>query len=670
MNRKPYAKEDFLWTQWGPEEIKKAVREVIAAKRSRHEGIKKIPAEGRTFENTIKAIENIRAETTPKTNSIEFLMNVSPDKETREIAKKAVDEVEEELINIEYDDGMYRAFQEYADKKEKLEGEDKKLFEDVAKRYKRMGFGLNQSAKKRFRSNLKKLLKLENKFRKNINDYQDRILVTREELNGLPEAYVEGLKKDKDGKYIVTLEYPDLIPFMENAVNEQKRKELAEKNLQKGGRKNLKIMQQVLRLRHENARLLGYRHHADFATELKMVKNGAKAKKFVENLLAKLKKGLKKDLAELLLAKRRMTGDKKARIEFYDTAYYSNQIQKSKFNVDQEKVREYFPMEVVLEGTFEIYSKLFSVVFEPVRPSGSPVKEFKLWHEDVQLYVVKDKVKVGQIMGYFALDIFPREGKYGHAAEFGITPGRQVGEFYVAPFCSMVVNFPKPTSVRSSLLSHDEVETFFHEFGHVVHEVLTTAKYAFHAGTSVARDFVELPSQMLEYWVWDKEMLKILSGHFKNHNDKLPPKILESLLKTKKHMISLWSTRQLIQALFDLELHFGPDGFKKVEHLHRQLIEKYLGIKLPKKSIFAAGFGHLVGYDAGYYSYMWAKVYAADAFARFKKEGMLNRETGADYRKCVLEKGASEEEIELIKSFLGRKPNNKAFLKEIGIGTK
>jgi len=394
----------------------------------------------------------------------------------------------------------------------------------------------------------------------------------------------------------------------------------------------------------------------DIETKLRMIKNGNQAKKFVEGLLLKLKKGLKRDLAELLSAKRHITGDKKTKIEFYDTAYYSNQIQKSKFKVDQEKIRKYFPLEVVLKETFEIYSKLFSVVFEPV-------KGFKLWHEDVQLYVVKDKA--GQIMGYFALDLFPREGKYGHAAEFGITSGRQAGEFYVAPFCSMVANFAKPGKNRPSLLSHEEVETFFHEFGHVMHEMLTVAKYAFHAGTSVARDFVELPSQMLEYWVWDQEMLKILSGHFKNHNDKLPPEMLKNLLKTKKHMVSLWSTRQLTQALFDLELHLGPNGFKKVESLHRQLTEKYLGIKLPKSAMFAAGFGHLVGYDAGYYSYMWAKVYAADAFARFKKEGMLNSETGASYRKSVLEKGSSVEEIELLKSFLGREPNNKAFLKEI-----
>src|SRR3989338_3306990 len=331
MNRRPYAKEDFLWTQWSPEEIRKVAREAVSAKRSRYEEIKKIPAKGRTFENTIKAIEDIRAETMPKINSIDFLMNVSPNKEVREVAKKAIDEIKEELVKIEYDDGMYRAFQEYVARKEKLEGEDKKLFEDMAKHYKRMGFGLNQSVKNRFRSNLKKLLKLEKEFEKNINDYRDQILVTREELEGLPESYIEGLKKDEDGKYIVTLAYPDIIPFMENATNGQKRKELAEKNLQKGGKQNLKVIKQILRLRHENARLLGYQHHADFATELKMVKNGSQAKKFVSRLLLKLKKGLKKDLAEMLSAKRRLTGNKKAKIEFYDTAYYSNQIQKEKF---------------------------------------------------------------------------------------------------------------------------------------------------------------------------------------------------------------------------------------------------------------------------------------------------------------------------------------------------
>src|SRR3989344_4356101 len=267
MNRRPYAKEDFLWTQWSPEEIRKVAREAVSAKRSGYEEIKKIPAKGRTFENTIKAIENVRAETAPKINSVGFLMNVSPNKEVREAAKKVIDEVEEELVKIEYDDGIYRAFQEYVARKEKLEDEDKKLFEDMARRYKRMGFALGQSVKKHFHSNLKNLLKLEKEFEKNINDYRDQILVTHEELEGLPESYIEGLKKDKDGKYIVTLAYPDIIPFMENATNEQKRKELAEKNLQKGGKQNLKIIKQILRLRHENARLLGYQHHADCATK-------------------------------------------------------------------------------------------------------------------------------------------------------------------------------------------------------------------------------------------------------------------------------------------------------------------------------------------------------------------------------------------------------------------
>ena len=236
MNRRPYTKENFLWTQWCPEEIEKVAQEVVSVKRTRYQEIKKIPAKGRTFENTVKAIEDIRAETMPKINAIDFLMNVSPGKEVREAAKKAIDKAEKELVKIEYDDGMHRAFQEYADRNEKLEGEDKKLFEDVAKRYKRMGFALSPSAKKRFRSNLKKLLKLESEFRKNINDYRDQILVTREELEGLSESYIEGLKKDEDGKYIVTLAYPDIIPFMENATNGQKRKELAEKNLQKGGK--------------------------------------------------------------------------------------------------------------------------------------------------------------------------------------------------------------------------------------------------------------------------------------------------------------------------------------------------------------------------------------------------------------------------------------------------
>ncbi|MGB2580658.1 MAG: M3 family metallopeptidase, partial [Minisyncoccia bacterium] len=452
---------------------------------------------------------------------------------------------------------------------------------------------------------------------------------------------------------------PDYHPFMELAENETKRKELAEKALQKGGQKNMRVLAEMLKIRIEHAQLLGYKTHADYKTELRMAKSGARAVAFENNLLKKVARAGNHDINELRDIKREMTGNKNAALQFYDIAYYGHELQKRRFKLDSEEVRGYFPLARVLEGTFKIYSTLFNVQFEKQ-------KGFRLWHTDVAIYAVK--TQNGEVLSYFALDLYPREGKYGHAAAFGIVSGRDTsfkGTSYVAPFATMVANFPKPTKKYASVISHGEVETFLHEFGHIMHYVLTTAHFGSQAGYHTAWDFVEAPSQMLEHWAWDKKSLALLSAHHKTGRP-LPSVLLKNLLASKKHMLRYGILRQLILGIFDLTIHTKnkpPEPAK----LYRDLIKKHTGIILPKDAIFPAGFGHLDGYDAGYYGYLWSNVYAADMFTRFEKEGIMNKKTGADYKKWVLEKGGSMEEIELVKGFLGRKPNNKAFFNEIGV---
>ena len=371
------------------------------------------------------------------------------------------------------------------------------------------------------------------------------------------------------------------------------------------------------------------------------------------------------EFKEILLLKREITKNPKATLDYYDVsniqAYNMSELKKRKFGIDNEKVREYFPLEVVKRGTLEIYSKLFSVKF--VKLFGYPT-----WHKDVEVYAVREN---GKTVAYFMFDLYPREGKYGHAAVFDIIPGRvsveKGKEKYNPPVACMVTNFKKPTKAMPSLLTHDEMETFFHEFGHVVHVVLTKARYASQSGANVAIDFVEAPSQMLEHWVWDKKMLNILSGHYKNPAKKLPKILLDNLLAAKNHMIAFWAVRQLVLASLDMEVHTSS-AVKDANKVLNQVMWDYFGITMPRGSIYPAGFGHIGGgYDAGYYGYMWSDVYAADMFTRFEKEGLLNKKTGADYKKWILEKGSSMDEMELVKKFLGRKPNNKAFLKERGL---
>jgi thimet oligopeptidase len=657
MKTVTYTKKDFAWARWNEKEIKKTADKIISHKKGKYSEIKKIKAEDRTFENTIYAIEASDYDVIDNLYFIDLLMNASPKEDVRKAAKIAMIMLDKKIIDLDFDEKLYNAVKEYSKKKEKLEGEEKKLFEDMLLSFKRMGFNLSENKRKELKKNTQRLNKLSNDFSSNINEYEDNITLTKEELIGLPENYTKGLQRNKKGEYIVTLNYPDYFPFMKNSQNPQKRKELGDKFYQKGGKKNIKLLSEILELRRQNAKLLGYKTHADFKTEIKTVKNAKKALLFTQNLMNKIKKGFASDMEQLLVIKKRHLGISNTKLEYYDIAYYINQLQKEKFTIDQEKIREYFPLETVKKGTFEIYSKLLSVRFKKLNG-------FNLWHKDAELYKVEDLQ--GKIISYFLLDMYPRKNKYGHAGVFQLISGRkkQFTDEYMAPVACMLTNFTKPSKSQPSLLSHAEVKTFFHEFGHVMHDIMTTVKYASQSGTSVARDFVEAPSQMLENWVWDKKMLNILSEHFKTKKN-LPKTTLDNILKAKYHMIYHDTMRQLIFALFDLTIHMKD--IKNPSKLFNDLNKKHVGITLSKENIFPAGFGHLMGYDGGYYGYMWSKVFASDMFTLFQKNGLLNKKTGNKYKEWILEKGSSIDEMKLLEGFLERKPNNKAFLKEIGL---
>ncbi|MDP3957951.1 MAG: M3 family metallopeptidase [bacterium] len=662
MKVKTYTKKDFEWTKWNAATIRSLVPKIIAHKKKVYAEIKKIPAKERTFENTVYALEMSGEPFGTALSAIEVLSKGSPAERVRKAANEVKETLGKKLVDIEYDKGIYRALREYGKsplrKKEKLLPEEKKLFKDMLLSYKRMGFDLPEAKQKTLKRIMKRLSVLSTKFEETLNEWDDFIVVKREELLGLPERYVEGLERTKDGRYKVTLKYPDLIPFMEHAKDERRRKELSIKNSQKGGIKNLKRLEEAARLRHKKAVLLGYRGYFDFVLERRMAKNTRTAERFIEGLHKKIKGGLMEELRELAGLKEEMTRDGAGKLSFYNVGYYSERLKERRFNINSEKLREYFPFEKVVEGTFAIYQKLFSVAFRELK--GYPV-----WHEDVRLFEVRDK---GKTVSYFMLDLYPRKGKYGHACAQEVTTGRMSGfrgDAYVAPLAVMFANFPKPTKGTPSLLSHGEVETFFHEFGHIMHAVLTKGRYPSQSGYNTVWDFVEAPSQMLENWTWDAGMLALLSEHYRTKAP-LPEADLKNLLAAKYFMVFYNTMRQLSFGTFDLAIHRQKPK-RSIAALFREISREFMVIPPYEKSIFPAGFGHMMGgYAAGYYGYLWSKVYASDMFTRFKKEGLLNPRTGRDYRTWILEKGSSMEEIDLVKKFLGREPNNKAFLKEIG----
>ncbi len=658
MKRIPYTKKDFAWVRWTPTDIAKAADGAIASKRKAYATVKAVPKAERTFENTVYAIEASN-HAMMGAFKISLLMYVSPKKEVREAVQKAMNRIDRQSVDLEYDPELYRALSEYAERKERLAGPDRKLFEDMMRNFRRRGFGLPEAKRERLRKNLKELSRLRNAFEKSLNDYQDAIEIGEDELGGLPEQYVRSLPK-KDGKYVVTLDYPSLVPFMENAESETRRRELSEKNWRKGGKRNLSLLVKMIGLREENARLLGYATHGDFRTEERMAKDSEAVFRFLRKIMGSLSRRAQEDVKELLSLQAERGGKPSDRLASHDVAYLSSQLKKVRYEVDNEHVREYFPLEHVKREMFALFGKLLGVSYERVA--------WPLWHKDAELYRIRDG-KTGEAIAYFAFDLYPREGKYGHACMANVVSGHESGfgsGAYVTPFAALIVNFPKPSGDHPALLSHDELETFFHEFGHLMHETLTEARYLSQAGASVSWDFVEAMSQMCEFFVWDERVLRKLSKHHKTGKP-LPSSLIRKIIGSKRHCLAYDTKRQAMQALFDMMVHTGNLRGTLPEYF-RALSESHLSVRIPETSLYPAGFGHLVGgYDAGYYGYLWSRVYAADFFEKFREAGVLSSTVGMRYRKEILSKGSSETEETMVKSFLGRKVSDKAFLRDIGV---
>ncbi len=655
MRRRRYTVFDFGWVSWTSSDLKRITKEILQLKKKHYEKILSVPSGERTFDNTIYALETSDDSLSDTLGYIGILKEASTKASIRKTAGDVMEFLQRELVEIEFNPHLYEAVKEYAKKKEKLIEADKILFEDTLKGYQRMGFDLPKAKQEKLKKNLKLIAKLELEFDRNLNEYHDYILVTEQELDGLPETYKSGLKKEK-GKYKITLAYPDLHPFLEGAHNEERRRELFEKNIRKGGQGNLKLLERMMKLRAENAKLLGYPTHADLQTELRMAKSAQNVEKFLDNLAKRTKTQASKDMDMLTKDKRCRTGDKKAVVGMHDVSYLFKQLRKERFDIDSDLVKEYFPFEHVKKSTLDIYQKLFGIKFRKRT-------DIPLWHSDVQFYDIYGAS--GEYLASFGLDLYPRKGKFGHAAAFEVVFGRQEGDMYRAPLIVMLTNFTKSTKANPSLMSHREVETFFHEFGHVMHFTLTKAKYRSQAGFNVAWDFVEAPSQILENWTWDSEMLTRISKHYKTGRS-LPKDLIDRMINARLFGEAWDIRRQVVLARIDMILY--TSGAKRPRDVYAELVHDMLGITLPKKQLFLSGFAHISsGYDAGYYSYLWSRVYAEDMFTRFAKEGILNPKTGHDYRKWILEKGSSMKEMDLVKGFLGRVPNNKAFLKSIGI---
>ncbi len=538
---------------------------------------------------------------------------------------------------------------------------EKKLLKETLLGFELNGLKLNDKKLAQVKKLKTELTALETQFQANLNNDTSTVAFSKEELSGVSDDFLNRLKKDDQGNYIVTTKSTDYVELIDNAKNSETRKKIYIAYRNRGGDQNMEILTKALKIRTELANVLGYKTWADYKTVTRMAKNQKNVMQMLNNLKAQLAKRNLADIKKLTNYKKEELKDESDFV-VWDAGYVANQIRKNQYQIDKEEIKQYFPSDYVVQQMFTIYSQLLGVNF-------NKINDPKVWSNDVSLYEIVDK-QDNSTVAYFYTDFIPREGKYGHAAAFTLRSGRLLANNeYVKPISAIVANFNPATSGKPSLLDHEQVETLFHEFGHIMHQTLTRAPYASMSGAGVAWDFVEAPSQMLENWVWNKDVLKQISQHYKN-NTPLSNELINKMIAAKDFNQGTFYTNQLMLGLFDQAIHSGRE-IKDVNDVFNKNYKDVTSLDPAPGMHFPSSFGHIMGgYDAGYYGYLWSEVYAQDMFSKFEQKGLLDSETGLRYRHEILEKGKMEEPLVMVENFLGRKSNNKAFLKSLGLNTK
>ena len=536
--------------------------------------------------------------------------------------------------------------------------EESRLLAETLRQFKKNGLALPDDRLAIVRSLKEQLTKLEVEFTANLNNDTSSLDFSEGELDGVPKEALATFARADGGLFRVTTKYPDYIPVMQNAKNPVTRKRLYAAFVNRQADVNTRLLTEAIDVRRQCAKELGYASWADYRLDGRMAKSTSTVLAFLEGLKVPLKEKIRGDLAALLtLKKEREPGANW--VEPWDLAYLTEQERKRKFALDDEAIRKYFPFERVVQGMFDCFGPLFGVRFAEV--AGATV-----WAPGVILCRVINAADE-RTLAYIYFDMFPRDGKYGHMMMVPLIAGRQTRDGYSVPDTAIVGNFRAPSGDIPSLLTHDDVEGLFHEFGHALHGSLTLVPFASLAGSSVEWDFVETPSQALENWAWEPSVLDAISGNYANPEEKLPTALRDRIIAARDLGAGLTYTRMLVISTEDMAFHTA-DGPVDVTGIADRTYRDLMGIPPLHGGHEPATIGHFMGgYDAGYYSYLWAEVYALNVFARFKKDGLFNAATGSAYRHWILEQGNMKDGTVLLKGFLGKEPGMDVFYKRLHI---
>lgn len=640
-------------TQKVCDEAKKALEELIA-----------IPAAQRTWENTGHALDLIVAHSHLAAAmrvfaSFEYL---HPEQAMRDAAHQAIQKLESFFIDqVKGNKALYLAFKEYAQGnalKESLSKDAQYFIEETLNDYKRDGLSLPDDQLALLSEKKKELALISQQFERAIADDNTKVTCTKDELAGLDDSFLAQLPQE-DGVYTLGMDYPTIFAVLDHCPIEQTRKKISQAFVNRAYPQNEDLLKKIIALRNEIATMVGFASFADYELADQMVGSAARANTFIDDLINRTHE--KVDLEFNRLSNSLPDGvtlDENRLIKPWDYSFIVSEYKKKHYSLDDRLIAQYFPMESTIEGLLDIYRQFFSIDFVIEKVEG-------FWHESVQLISVYTKNKEA-LIGYLLLDMYPRPNKFSHAAQLAIIPALIKNDKRFVGVTVVMANFPQSTDDKPSLLRRNDVETFFHEFGHALHSLLGATNLASYAGTNVKRDFVELPSQILEEWLYDPMILKKVSKHYQT-GESLPDDIIKNIIELKQFSSGFWTQRQCILAKIALE-YFGPGADKDPYTIMATLFERYShGIAFDRQSHFYCSFGHLTGYGAKYYGYLWSKVFALDIFQTIKEHGLLNPEIGQRYIDCILSHGGSKHPDELLFDFLGREPSNKAFLNDLGL---
>ena len=667
-----------------PEHVEPAIDQILADSRAQLETLLQANTQY-TWDNLVDPIEAMDDRLNKAFSPVSHLNAVMNNEALRAAYNACLPKLSDFHTEQGQNEALFQAYKQIADGPEyqRLDAAQRKVIDNTLRNFRLAGIGLSEDKKQRFKAVMQELSKLSSQFQDNVMDATQawsKHIKDESALAGLPDsakamARQAAQQKELDG-WLLTLEFPSYFAVVTYAddralreamyhaystrASDQFQPQASDAAASSKDWDNAPLMAEILALRHEAAQLLGFASFADYSLATKMAESTTQVLDFLHDLARRAKPQAERDLAEVreFAAAEHGLED----LQAWDISYYSEKLRQHRYQISQEELRPYFPASKVIPGLFAVVERLYGLKIRPV-------DQFETWHPDVKCFEILNAE--GQVRGRFFFDLYARSNKRGGAWMDGCVTRRKLADHVQIPAAYMVCNFTPPVDGKPALLTHDEVLTLFHEFGHGLHHLLTRIDYAAVAGINgVEWDAVELPSQFMENWCWEREALDLISGHVET-GAPIPEELYQRMLAAKNFQSAMQMVRQLEFSLFDFRLHaeYDPARGARVQEILEQVRDEVAVIRPPAWNRFANSFLHIFagGYAAGYYSYKWAEVLSADAFAKFEENGIFDQTTGQQFLHSVLEVGGSRDAMDNFKAFRGREPTVDALLRHSGI---